>query len=461
MARAIAWLARRRPWPATLRGQLIALLLLALVAAQIVAVVALFDERRQAVRAALIGEALSRMASVALLVERTPPALHPRVLAAASTPLARFSLDTESAVGAGQLSRRALRWRARLLSALAETSEDDWTTRVQLALARSEDGAHRGWRPRRQLVAAVEIAPGRWLNLRARLRRAPLQWAWASVLSLGLSAGAIVAAVTLVIGRTTRPLRDLATAADRFGRGARGETVTPSGPVEARRLIAAFNAMQERLSRFVADRTRLLASISHDLRTPITAMRLRAEMVEDADTRARLIEGLDEMQRLTEASLSFAREEATEEAMRALDLGALLDSLADDFAELGAPISIEASTRAVIEGRPVALRRALRNLIENALRYGGVARLSLVTAGTTATVLVEDDGPGLPEAEIEAMFAPFARLETSRSRETGGAGLGLPIARTVVRGHGGDLHLENRPEGGLRARLTLPLYTVT
>lgn len=201
----------------------------------------------------------------------------------------------------------------------------------------------------------------------------------------------------------------------------------------------------------------MLAALGHDLRTPITALRLRAEFVGDAGVRDRLIDTLDEMQAMTEGALAFVREEdAAGKATRSIDLAALLDSLCDDLADLGCDVAFAACERTPYRCRPEALRRAVRNLIQNAVRYGARARMALRHLGEGIEITVDDDGPGIPEAELEHVFVPFVRLERSRNRETGGVGLGLSIARTVARDHGGDILLANRPDGGLRATIRLP-----
>ncbi len=219
--------------------------------------------------------------------------------------------------------------------------------------------------------------------------------------------------------------------------------------------------MGERLDRFVRDRTQMVAAISHDLRTPITSLRLRAEMIEDEETRSRMIETLEEMQALTEATLAFAKEEATREVTRLVDLAALLDSLCQDFAELGRDAVFSDAPRLVLDCRPVGLRRALRNLIDNALTHGDAARVRLVDEVAGILVQIDDDGPGISEERMEQMFEPFQRLEESRSRETGGIGLGLAIARSIIRGHGGDIGLANREGGGLTVSVRLSRPSVT
>ena len=200
----------------------------------------------------------------------------------------------------------------------------------------------------------------------------------------------------------------------------------------------------------------MLAAISHDLRTPITTLRLRAEFIEDPETRDKILETLDEMQQMTEATLAFLREDAAREDSRQVDLAALIQSLCDDLADAGREVAFAGAGRTPLVCRPVALKRALANLIENAVAYGARARVALEEGAAELRIVIDDDGPGIPPDRMEAVFEPFVRLEESRSRETGGVGLGLAIARSIARGHGGDVTLENRPEGGLRAILRLP-----
>ncbi|MDQ4060613.1 MAG: ATP-binding protein, partial [Pseudomonadota bacterium] len=271
-----------------------------------------------------------------------------------------------------------------------------------------------------------------------------------------LSAAAVGIVGALAVRRMARPMRRLAEAADRLGRGEAVEALPEDGPEETRRANIAFNRMRERLDRYVRDRTAMLAAVAHDLRTPITTLRLRAEFIDDEETRARILETLGEMQAMAEASLALARGDAAGEPTRPVDLAALVESVVEDVAELGHAIGFEPTPSIVLPCRSLALRRALRNLLENAAVYAGSARVRLEHDPEEVRIVVEDDGPGIPEADLERVFEPFVRLETSRSRETGGVGLGLAIARSTVRSHGGDIKLANRPEGGLRAEIGLP-----
>jgi signal transduction histidine kinase len=254
----------------------------------------------------------------------------------------------------------------------------------------------------------------------------------------------------------TRAMADLAAAAERLGRGETVPPVPERGPKDVRQTTRAFNRMHGRLQRFVQDRTRMLAAISHDLRTPLTSLRLRAEFVDDNDTRTKILETLDEMERMTEATLAFAREEARREDTRTVDLAALVESLCEDLCDLGMEVTYSGPPSLLYPCRSVSLKRALRNLIENAVTYGRRALVTLAPADHEVQIAIDDDGPGIPEADFERAFAPFVRLEESRSQETGGIGLGMAIARSIVRGHGGDITLANRASGGLRVTLHLP-----
>jgi signal transduction histidine kinase len=214
--------------------------------------------------------------------------------------------------------------------------------------------------------------------------------------------------------------------------------------------------MRERLDRFIRDRTTMLAAVAHDLRTPITSLRLRAEFVEDEETRNKILETLAEMQAMTEAALAFARGDSEKEPSRLADIIALVESVVDDAADSGRDATFIESPPVTLSCRPVALRRAVRNLVENAVTYGQRARVRVESDASELRIVVDDDGPGIPPADLERVFDPFVRLETSRSRETGGVGLGLAIARSVMRAHGGDLRLVNRSGGGLSAIASLP-----
>jgi len=228
-----------------------------------------------------------------------------------------------------------------------------------------------------------------------------------------------------------------------------------TGPSEVARTVNAFNVMQQRLSRFVSDRLAMLAAISHDLRTPITAARIRAEMIDDGEVKDAIVRSLTEMQYITETTLSFAHDETVSEEPRTIDLASLVEAVADDLNAAGQTIAVAGNDSLQYRCRPMLLRRALTNLMSNATKYGKRARVALHFTTEQARITVDDEGPGLPQDQLEKVFEPFVRVDQSRNSETGGIGLGLSIARTVVRAHGGEVTLRN-VSGGLRAEVVLP-----
>ena len=305
-----------------------------------------------------------------------------------------------------------------------------------------------------RIMVAVGLEEGVWAEFSVR----PGYWPRAGPL-IWLGAVALLVALGLVWGahRTTRPLRRLAEAADRLGLDARLTPLPERGPRELRNAARAFNRMTARIRRLVDDRTLMLAAVSHDLKTMLTRLRLRAEFIEDGEQKEKAAADLNEMQAMLEATLAFARDDAADERPVAVDLAAILQSLTADLADAGRDASYDGPDRLTLRGRAVALRRVFENLLDNALRYGGEARVSLQEGDGQAEVRIEDRGPGIPEALRERVFDPFFRVEASRSRDTGGSGLGLAVVRAIVQRHGGEIALEDRPGGGLRVRVMLPL----
>jgi signal transduction histidine kinase len=258
-----------------------------------------------------------------------------------------------------------------------------------------------------------------------------------------------------VMARTiTRPLRDLANAADAVGRGANHPPLVEKGARELRRATRAFNTMQERLRRYLESRTRVVAAMSHDLRTTLTRLRLRAESIENDDLRARFSADLDEMSQMVQGALGLFRGLNDDEALDRVDVGVLLETLQADFAELGASVTLEGHASAPICARPLALKRCLTNILHNAISYGTRATV-LVSDGEELTIRIRDEGPGIPAEALDQVFEPFFRVEASRNRDTGGAGLGLSIARDIVQAHGGSISLHNL-DRGLEVVINLP-----
>ncbi|MBS7813619.1 ATP-binding protein [Roseococcus pinisoli] len=276
------------------------------------------------------------------------------------------------------------------------------------------------------------------------------------VLALATIAVVIGLASIFLVRGLTKPLRELSKAADRVGRDVASIRIAEEGPAEIRQAARAFNGMQDRIRRLLDERTQALAAVSHDLRTPITRLRLLAGFLDDTQARDRIDASLDEMAAMVETTLDYLREGQELEEPRPTDLVAVLRTICDDASDAGGDVTFEGPEKLVASLRLVAMRRALANLVGNAVTYGGNARVTLCQHAADLIIEIADDGPGIPEAALEQVFEPFRRLEESRNRATGGVGLGLTIARRAAEAEGGSLRLVNRPGGGLSALVTLP-----
>lgn len=458
--------------PDSLRGQLLLAALLGLAVAQVIGAAITVTTRQQAVRAAMLGDAVDRVEALVYVLERTPADVQGSLLRAVETPLTRLSVDAAPVLAAdGPGLARA---RRRLVAALTDAGEPR-DVRMAMTTAAGDavpppqwppQGPRRWQGPPRHhappppsslapdaLTLSIPLASGDWLNAQVRFPRLERGLPAMSLLTVVLAAAAIGLALWLVLARLLGPLRRLAGAAERLGRGEEVGPLPVSGPSEMRALTEAFNQMRQRLHRMVSDRTQMLAALGHDLRSPLTALRLRAEMVEEDETRERLMVSLDEMQEMVEQTLTYARGVWTAEGVEDVDAGAMLRDLAGEAG--GLPLHLPPAP-VLLRLRPATIRRALRNLIDNARRYGTGVEIALHPRPDSIAIEIADRGPGIPPEELARVFDPFVRLEASRSRETGGAGLGLSIARSIVQAHGGEVTLANRAGGGLVATVTLP-----
>ena len=304
---------------------------------------------------------------------------------------------------------------------------------------------------------SMQLGDGSWVAIEAsQVRSLPFPLIDFLVRVVPISAVCLLLALFVIRGFMS-PITRLAAAAERLGIDGSVSMLEEAGAPEMRAAARAFNAMQLRLRRLIDDRTQMLAAISHDLKTPITRLRLRAEFIEDPALQEKILADLAEMEAIVASTLAFARSDARSESCDSVDLADMLQSLVEARADSGAVAAYEGPAHLTVKARPVALRRALGNLIDNAIKYGASAHIALKTEARQAVVEIEDEGPGIPEDQLELVFRPYHRLESSRSRETGGVGLGLSIARAVIRADGGEVTLANRAHGGLSARITLPL----
>lgn len=468
--------------PRSLFGRLVVVLLAGLLLAQLLGAAIQFQDRGAVLYQASGLQAAARISEIVHLLDSSDPEERARLVRILDTPSMRVVLSAapwpDAVWQTGSKSLTAV-FRAALRHSLGDGGRtmNVAVTEAPLAIPGDIQWAHHGpgrgpgrglgrrYRmgemgvpppPGFSFLAQIQLTDGSWVGFDHRLPEEMFAWPWRLLATLGVLLAAVVVLSVLAVRWVTRPLSLLAGAAEGLGRDIHRAPLPESGPQEVRHAARAFNTMQARLTRYVQDRTRMVSAISHDLRTAITRLRLRTELLEDPAPRAGLLRDLDEMQRMTSTALDFLRGLEEQEKIQPLDLNALLESLKAEAEDLGREVDVQAPASAPYPARPLALKRCLANLLDNAIKYGGRARVILDDGAAQVRIRIADDGPGIPADELEKVFEPFYRLEVSRSRETGGSGLGLSIARNVARAHGGDLVLRNRPEGGLEAVLTLP-----
>lgn len=480
--------------PQSLFGRLLLFLTGGLVLVQLLSAAILLQDRDQALYHAIGGHVAQRIAAIVNLLDDLDPSERQRLVTALDLPPTRLSLDAPWQTETAPDERyHTTLFRALLKRQLGpdrpfqlEINDDlppppppaerpRWLAPPPAAepprgLApdppllppREWGGQSPRWRRHammlglRNFLVQVRLRDGATVTFQQVLPEDVIAWPVRLLLLLVVLLVTVAVLAALAVRALTRPLAVLADAAGELGRDIRRPPLAETGPLEVRRAAQAFNTMQERLIRYIEDRDRILAAVSHDLKTPITRLRLRTELLDDSPLREKFQADLDDMQRMAQAALDFLRGGEDSEPIAALDLNALLESLQEDAEDAGHEVRIVGAAHRPVCGRPLALKRCLTNLVDNALKYGQRAEITVADGPGRLTLILRDQGPGIPAPELEKVFEPFYRLEGSRSRDTGGSGLGLSIARTVARAHGGELTLRNHPEGGLEAVLELP-----
>lgn len=472
--------------PRSLFSRMVLILLGGLVVAQLLSFAIYWQERGQLMLQTGGMRSAQRIADIVRLLDTLAPVERARIVGVVDSPPLRVSLTQPPLVvaqGDADKAEQAARFSAMLRRFLG----DEWPMMVDVtsappAWASGYGGAGRGPGAGMMSGPGMMTGPGMMYGpggpgvgprgisfvVQARLKdgalvtfdsRPPLDtatWPYRLLLSLGVLLVAVIALTLIAVRWVTRPLKTLAEAAEKLGADIDQPPLDEHGPLEVSRAARAFNTMQRRLATFINDRTRVLAAMSHDLKTPITRLRLRAELLDDAELRAKFVRDLEEMEAMVSATLDFMRGLESREPAQPLDVMALLESLQEDAREVDGKVEIEGKTLKPYRGHPQALKRCLSNLIGNAVQYGKAATIRVADSADRLQICIRDQGPGIPENELERVFEPFHRLEASRSRDTGGTGLGLSIARNIARAHGGDIVLRNLPQGGLEAVLTLP-----
>ena len=475
----------KRFWPNTLISQMILILLAGLVVSHVIAGWIYTSDRTRVARAIGGYAAAQRIANLAHLIDEAPPEWRIRLIAVAADPRLRISLSSQPPPATTQATDAAdLPIRAYLLDQLPDALAAKLHVLVTRPAGPPPVGqatsavVHRmqGAGPHgpnlhgpgpgmpgpphwRRIQVTVQLTDGQWLSFNLGLPDAAPTTSWQFLIAMGVMSGIVVLACVWAVRRVTAPLGIVTRAAERLGRDVNARPIAETGSAEMRQAAQAFNDMQARLQRLLRNRTTMLAALSHDLRTPLTLLRLRIEGLRETEERDRMLASIETLDSMVDATLRFARDASAPEARRRTDLTSLLASIVDDMADAGMPVTMEPADAVVLECQPGGLRRAVTNLLDNAVKYGQRAHLELQASADWIRIVIDDDGPGIPDAELLNVFEPYRRLEQSRSRGTGGTGLGLAIAQTIADAHDGRITLANRPGGGLRAVLDLPRGT--
>ena len=471
--------------PTTLFGRLVLILLGGLLVAQLIGAVILLQNRGEALYEASGLHTVQRIADIVRVLDTVSPDQSKMILPAVNTAFLRVAFTDASSPLPESTEEEGLH-AAHLRTVLQSAIGDDRPIRIAITERERTENEYRpagrrehaeDRREHRRMhpmgpplermpmfggfathgvffFIQVQLRDGRWVSFEHRLSQEQFAWPLRLLLTLGILLVSVVLLSLLAVRWLTRPLTLLGNAALELGRDIHHAPLKVTGPAEVRHAAAAFNTMQSRLARYVQDRVQMLAAVSHDLRTPITRLRLRAETLEDNELKEKVLRDLNEMETMVNAALEFMRDTSYAEAIQPVDISALLESIQADMEDMSKDVQLNGEAKQPFPARPSALKRCFTNLLDNAVKYGERAMVTIEDEAQCLRVTVADFGPGIPEKDLTQVFEPFVRLDSSRG--SSGVGLGLSIARNIAHAHGGDLILRNRESGGLEAVLTLP-----
>jgi signal transduction histidine kinase len=460
--------------PRSLFGRLMLVLASGLIVGQLLSTAINLQERDSLLVRASGMQPAQRIADIVKLLDSLSPTERTRIVGIFNAPPLVVSLERPPEPGNSETAggAHAAMFSAVLRAALGDDrpvrvtmrgTAAEWTppaARVRRTLPMAGPmgpaAMHRFGPDGRSFLTQVRLEDGTWATFDTQITPESANLPWRLLLTLAILLALVLVVSYVAVRWVTRPLHVLASAADGLGRDINRPPLPEGGPVEVSRAARAFNDMQARLIHFIEERTRILAAMSHDLKTPITRMRLRADLLDDETLREKFENDLLEMQTMVTQSLDFMRGLSNGEPEQLVDVMALLETLQADNEAMGRKVTIAGSVAKPLRGMPQLLKRSIGNLLDNAVLYGQRAEIQVAETATELILRIRDHGPGMPEKELESVFQPFYRLEGSRNRETGGTGLGLSIARNIARAHGGEVRLRNHESGGLEAVLTLP-----
>ncbi len=458
--------------PRSLSSRLVILFVGGLILAQVVSLSILLQDRGEFLARASGMQSVMRVIDIAQLLDSSDGAERERIIRVLRSPQLRIGLHAtapQTTTNAVDPSPQETVFLSMLRHKLGRDREIWVTIRARSpenlrAAPAMEHGVRRA-RPEGRsvsplgpsaLVAHVKLLDGVWLSVDSTLEPQAVSWPYRALLSALVLLLAVIGLAWYGVRWVTRPLKTFAQAAEKLGENIDRAPLPEKGLTEVVSAARALNEMQARLSKYLSDRTRILTAMSHDLKTPITRMRLRAELLEHEVTQAKFKQDLAELESMVSGTLDYMRGVQDGEPLAAIDINFLLKSLQSDSLELGHVAQIVGQAGDDFVCRPQSLKRCLANLIENAVKYGQVAHVQVIDSETMLQIVIEDEGPGVPAAELGMLFEPFYRVEASRSRDTGGTGLGLSIARSIAVLHGGTLQADNTEHRGLRLTLNLP-----
>lgn len=471
----------RPAYPRTLFSRLVILLLFGLVLAEAITALVLTRDRGELIQRTAGIHSAQRIAGIVRVLESMTPQQRRDTAAALDTPGSRISLtlpplpttaDDSSTTGS-----------AMFLVALRYYLDADRDIRLRLTNAQGEqpfaatDPAAVGMPMNRGMhdmmmrhmteaglalpsgghhLIQVQLRDGQWVSFGEQLPEGIAAWPLRIMVALGLVLLILGLVALLAVRWIVRPLAYLAASARALGEDLQRPPLVEEGPEEVRGTLHAFNIMQQKIRRFVDERSRFLAAISHDLKTPITRLRLRSGLLEDSELQAKFERDLEEMETLVQGILDFMRDQSGHGELQAMDINDLLETLQIDGEESGATVTLDGRASRSFYCQPVSMRRLITNLVDNAVKYGGRADITVMDSADELRIVIADNGRGIPESDLGRVFEPFTRIDDSRNRELGGSGLGLSIARNIAQAHGGTLNLRNREDGGLVAEIVLP-----
>ena len=461
--------------PKSLFGRLVLVLLIGLILAQSLSAYFLLHDRGQTLYQAIQENLITRTSAITQLLNSAPANKREQFLPLFSSPELSIKLsnepvetsdgNSESAFVSKVVSQKLIKnlpaGMQVLVTVDGNVMEPRFPEMHRRHMMQNQSGPPwgKGFGPHvmaRFVLIQVQLEDKSWVIFERGIPEETFVWPIKILIVLSILLVSVILISLFAVKTITRPLQKLRLAAEGLGKNIQQDPLNETGPAEVKETAKAFNTMQQRLKSYIEDKAQILAAVSHDLKTPLTRMRLRADLLEDEQLRDKTLKDLGDMEKMVTATLEFMRGSESKEKSQNIDLMALLESIQEDFRDLGSQVDLTGTLNSSYTGKPLLLKRCFNNLIDNGIRYGEKVHINVEDENSRITIQICDNGPGIPEELHQKIFDPFFRLEGSRAQHTGGTGLGLGIARNIARAHGGDISLSNQETRGLCVTLKLP-----